>query len=1189
MLVTVIEGFREISLQWSDRILAYQLENITFLNSLPIPEDSISLELQLVLKPMYDSDSSNLSPHHFEVFGYSKTDWSRLCDGTIRALYDDDEQRLQSKNLGLDQLFTEKHTHPWKAFDVSQFYDAIKPQGYNLGPDFQKLSEGRLDGTGNGLTSLGLTSRDKFFTKHGLSQFLIHPTDLDAIIQTSVFVHSNGGRRRNVELLIPTKIKSISLSSGLLQSQEQSALKIATTTMSVSIREADFAMAATDDTDQIRVVVNSFRQAFLSRAQELSAPDAVPLKSCYYLDWRRDIALMSDVEIFDECSKAIKEDTENSIRATRQQEIVCLYFMNLASETIPRTRRIEMPSHLQKYMQWIDLQLASEPVKALLKHPDQAILAGTQEQRTSYLDSFVQSCGPGRLIVETGNNLLSILTGESDALDLLFSTDLVSDFYSGTAFSAIFERLASCIRLLAYRNPSMKILEIGAGTGGATAKILHELGQQDSSGNSSQHPAAFDSYTYTDVSPAFFEQAKQKFNGYSSKMIYSVLDMEKDVTEQDFATGTYDLIICSLVLHVAADLRKTMQNIRKLLRSGGKMLILENLTPKQCQTSFTFGLLPGWWYSTDENRKFCPLLDAQGWEEVFQSSGYSPIQTILPDYTHPEAMSFVVLLSTAIDPHATSASENIDIVVKPTIGGQELIAHEIGSALSSENYRTNAITISDWIENGASSKICVFLLEVGYAFWNNLNEDEWSAFKKSLTYVETIVWVTQATSKVDQEPFMGLVTGISRAVRSQMPHIRFYELKLSPNTTSKQAVPHLLSVLRSYAFVSSTNEDAEFVEINGALCIGRLREAAVLNEKIMCDKGLATPTICKLEDGLARPLSLTINSPGQLDTLMLVDDPDFDTPLRPTEVIIKVMATGINFKDILWSMGQAGGFRLGFEFSGLVSEAGVESGFVKGNQVCGLTLNGAYKTWVRTDASMLMRMPSDFSFAAAAAIPLAYTTAYYSLINLANLQPGESVLIHSGSGGVGQAAINIAKRLNARIFVTVGSSEKKELIKRLFGIPEDHIFSSRNTDFARAIRAMTDCGVDVVLNSLKRELQTASWTCIAPLGRFIEIGKSDIEDWRRALPMTPFANNVSFSSVDLSIVMQKSKGTVKRILDNVAKFFKDEGELLLQQPPQSYRISQIGEAFRHMQSGDSSGKLVVEWHPEDQVLVRLLC
>lgn len=149
-------------------------------------------------------------------------------------------------------------------------------------------------------------------------------------------------------------------------------------------------------------------------------------------------------------------------------------------------------------------------------------------------------------------------------------------------------------------------------------------------------------------------------------------------------------------------------------------------------------------------------------------------------------------------------------------------------------------------------------------------------------------------------------------------------------------------------------------------------------------------------------------------------------------------------------------------------------------------------------------------------MPLVFSTAHYALVDNARLQPGETVLIHSAAGGLGQAAIQIAKAIGATIYATIGDEEKRAFLIEKYGIADENIFYSRNDQFVQQVRnATTQRGVNVVLNSLTGDLLDASWQCLANFGRFIEVGRRDIAE-AGFLDMSVFKRNVMFHAFDLS-------------------------------------------------------------------------
>ena len=169
----------------------------------------------------------------------------------------------------------------------------------------------------------------------------------------------------------------------------------------------------------------------------------------------------------------------------------------------------------------------------------------------------------------------------------------------------------------------------------------------------------------------------------------------------------------------------------------------------------------------------------------------------------------------------------------------------------------------------------------------------------------------------------------------------------------------------------------------------------------------------------------------------------------------------------------------------------------------------------------------------------------------------------------------LAQEIKAQIFVTVGSQDKKDLIMQTYGIPESHIFSSRDTSFQQELMAMTNQkGIDVVLNSTAGEILHSSWQCLAPLGRFIEIGKRDLVQ-NSHLEMGKFVDSVSFSAMDLGILADTKPHVFNRILTNIIKMYENR-RIRLVSPITVYPISEIEQAMRQMQSGKHSGKIVIE-------------
>jgi NADPH:quinone reductase-like Zn-dependent oxidoreductase len=242
-----------------------------------------------------------------------------------------------------------------------------------------------------------------------------------------------------------------------------------------------------------------------------------------------------------------------------------------------------------------------------------------------------------------------------------------------------------------------------------------------------------------------------------------------------------------------------------------------------------------------------------------------------------------------------------------------------------------------------------------------------------------------------------------------------------------------------------------------------------------------------------------------------------------------------------------------------------------------------FATYVRFPVKGAISVPSGMSFEEAASMPLIFLTAYYALVTAGGLNAGEKILIHAAAGGLGQAAIMIAKGRGAEIFATVGADSKKQFLVGQYGIPEDRIFNSHDTSFVRGVlRATNGHGMDVILNSLAGEALRLSWTnCLAKFGRFLEIGKADLFA-NTGLDMKPLLDNKSYIGVNLLDFENNPTPQAVALWHDTSKMIHD-GTTKPIAPLQIFTMAQVEKAFRHMQAGKHMAKVVVRVNDADFV------
>lgn len=268
---------------------------------------------------------------------------------------------------------------------------------------------------------------------------------------------------------------------------------------------------------------------------------------------------------------------------------------------------------------------------------------------------------------------------------------------------------------------------------------------------------------------------------------------------------------------------------------------------------------------------------------------------------------------------------------------------------------------------------------------------------------------------------------------------------------------------------------------------------------------------------------------------------------------------------------------IGHEASGTIVAVGSKAAgrFQVGDRIV-VSGEGMHATRLRSDHRLAVKIPDTMSFEEAAVLPTVHATAYHALVNVAKLRPGQSVLIHAAAGGVGQAALQLAKHLGLVAYVTVGSEDKRTLVMEKYGVPATHIFNSRDASFVKAIKRVTSGrGVDCVLNSLSGELLRASWECVAMFGTFVEIGLRDITNNMR-LDMRPFIKCTTFAFINLTNFFDDHKDIAGQILQDTFDLVH-KGVLYAPSPLTAYPVGEIESAFRTMQRGKHRGKLALSF------------
>lgn len=592
---------------------------------------------------------------------------------------------------------------------------------------------------------------------------------------------------------------------------------------------------------------------------------------------------------------------------------------------------------------------------------------------------------------------------------------------------------------------------------------------------------------------------------------------------------------------------------------------------------------------TEEHRRWGPMMYRERWHEHLMRTGFSGVDMVLSNYEDLRHQLCSALVSTVPYAEDIPIHQQVVIIVRDESSPiQSAVARLVESYLRSQNHtQCKSISPKDLGTFRMDRAYYLFLSELERPFLDSVDQESLAALQQLCSTARGLLWLTHVEPKALVDPRAGATVGLSRCIAQEHEGVR--SVTLNVQTLQADDVAALvIKVVQAALFNQSAGYEPEYSEINGRLCINRVMPADEITGHVS-ERTKAKPLESRsIGQAVAAPLSMTIGSVGLLDSLHFKEDPLDSQPLPDDEIEIRTKAVGVNFRDVLVALGQVSSDYFGNECAGIVTRVGssAASKFKVGDRVV-CALSAAFRTVNRCAASVASHIPHHMDFATAAAIPIAFCTAEYCLSHWARLKAGESILIHSAAGGFGQAVVQLAKLRGAEIFITVGTEEKRELMTDVYGIPEDHIFSSRSLAFAKGVQRMTNGrGVDVVINSLAGEGLRSSWECIAPFGRFIEVGKKDIYAGTNSnlggLPMYPFSKNVMFASVDLALIIDVNPTVLSDLMGHVMTLAESK-QISAPQPLRVFKASEIEAAFRYMQSGKQSGKLVVNFDDEDVI------
>lgn len=1204
MLVMCIEAVRQAAGSRRHQISGIQVQQAEFLYPI-IVGDTIetSPETIVELRPMTKmADEKGSGWSEVRIFSCMDSKWNECFRTKVQTQYSSlqesywhgpDERQLEDERISaaVDTAIESCSS----CIDTPTLYRFLGRHGFGHRSLFQLLRNVRWDGDQTSCAQVDMLSARRLYQEEAESP--VHPAVLDAAVQLLV-AQASKGLGENLPTIIPKVLANAWFSSKIWNSSSVVRLCTVQHTAENLVSGLEGSIYALADDGSPLCVMDNLHMAEVSAAvpyisEHMGLSNTDPTMLVYRICWKPSLRFLGAEQLQHMLVPMAKLDDADLKTFLPKMEIAMLAAARKAIASITETQLADSPKYMMRYVASMEHQLAQYPEPARLKLTDKDLELILQECEIEKPD--------WRVFPMVARALPSILCGQTDPVDLLFSSKALEALYEPS-----FKRhedvglLKSFLDLASHENPSLQILEVGAGTGAMSRHVINALRSCERETGQRR----FAEYVYTDISAAFFENARSSFGEIRNRMRFQVLDLEANLLDQGYEHGTYDIIVAGSVLHVCASLNDTLQKVRALLKPGGFLVFLEIPKPESICANIGFGLLEGWWAAEEKWRQYSPLTTEGRWDELLRQTGFSGVDVAFRDSEDSDCLLTSIMVSRAI--------EGIDVAevrqeLRPVSERQVIIvvdrASRVQWTLAERILRrypqAQILDLSNINETLANpSALLISLVEVGNAFLANLSPTEFDELRAHLVNVQDLLWVTAcASTKSDTsamptlcDPHLGLATGFLRTIRAEYENKHIVTLAIE-NCSQDMEDQFIIQIVQScFNRGVPTSTEVEFVASDDMLKIGRLEYNKDLDEK---RESLIHPKTTSQAWGSGRPLALEIGTPGMLDSLRFKEDEESSSAdIGSQDIEIEAAVWPVSFRDVFIALGRLGKEPLGYECAGTITRIGAGASHCTdlsvGQRVLMLS-PGCMRSHPRASADAVFKIPDHLSFEDAVAGMNPGMTAYHALVNIARLQPGEKVLIHSAAGSTGQMACKIAQGIGAEIFVTVGHKEKKALVTDPCGlnIPASHVFYSRDISFKKGIRRLTHgYGVDVILNSLSGEGLVASFDTLAPYGRFINIGKTDIIA-NSSLPMAGFAKNISFASIDLYHIVITNNHLTRQLVDKVLAIVSNE-KVGPPSPLHVYTVSQVEQAFRYMQGGKNTGRILVSLAKDNVVLVSSL-
>ena len=1161
------------SLPGALEITGYSFREVNIDTALRIPDDDYGIEITLGMEFVDTATAISPAWAKFTVTSVVRdlNEWTQHCTGLVKVkVLPPTEKKKMSTEI--DAKFPSSQA----------WYHRFTEVGLGYGETFRTLSEIQVDPHRDLAKATVALNKTAGIIEGGESDYPLHPTALDATFQLAIIAFFGGQVEKANASFVPAHLSQMYMKAGVRHEWGRAVARGSIQ----GLRTAYAQLQMLDPSGDVFLEVESMR---FTRFKELRPTEEMqsrqPFSSPFTrLVWKPDIRTLDNCQVR-ELFPPPTENAEGAALLEIVDLICCLVVFEICGTCRLGDKGPCPKGDIRHWFSWIKGIVEEDQRPNVVE-----VRKLSPDQRRQLLKKLNDEAGDkpeakaAMLLLE---NASKILHARRTGIDVLVTNKLLTPLYeTGHAIAGSHGQLFNIMDCLGHTNPNQRILEIGAGTGAATRVAMKAL-------VGANGIKRYTDYTFTDISSAFLTPARNFLSDYRD-VHYSTLDIQQDPLENGYEP-VYDVILACEAIHATANMDQTLAHCRSLLKPGGKLVLVETIRMRVL-LGLLFGTLTGYWQS--DGRTEGPFMNLQTWERRLRANGFSGPDLVLDDYHAPHDTTSVIV-STRVEGNKAGSPDQSDEQETESI----FLLHEIDKAsppllkqIAAEFERRGAtckaFPIDAVLETvPPKARVVAFLNSNSDLF--DSDERRLKCFQH-LVQSKSMIWLTIGGIIKGHNPRGAFMTGLLRVIATENLAGRFLSIILEGDDFARGNDNLVRSVVDN-EFALQTEQpgegciDSEIAWQDGCMWVSRVVPDAGLGEYLETFK---TPTgqgfqMAPIEKH--GPIRADFEVTGILNSLYFRPHTELLQPLPDSYIMVKIAAVGLNWRDvaITTSRNILASSNLSSEYAGVVTKVGPNvAGLSVGDRVYGLG-KGQFGSYERVPAAFAQKLRPTDDFVGAATMPLVFMSAIYAFEYVVRLKKGDRILIQSASGGLGLAAIQIARNRGAEIFATVGTSDKSSFLTDSVGIPIDHIFPSRDSEnLARVARAIGNGGFDVILSTVAGgDAMYQSLKALAPMGHFIDVGRVDVLKSKQ-LGLELFQKNASFSSFDLNTVVDNSPELGNQLMKTVNELYRMH-RITPIRPFSIFDISELDQGLLSLSQGTHIGKLVVSFENPNSI-VKLL-